>query len=57
MRHLGGILNSDGGGAWSPGSVVMEVVLNASPVVMEEEVLELRPGGDGGGGAGAQARW
>lgn len=35
----------------------MEAVLNASPVVMEEEVLEHRPCGDGGGGAGAQALW
>lgn len=57
MRHLGGILNSDGGGAWSPGSVVMEAVLNTGPVVMEEEVLEPGPCGDGGGRAGAQARW
>lgn len=57
MRHLGGILNSDGGGAWSPGSVVMEAVLNTGPVVMEEEVLEPGPCGDGGGRAEAQTRW
>ena len=49
MRHLGGILNSDGGGgagAWIAGSVVME-----------EVVLECRPCGDGGEGVGAQAPW
>lgn len=35
----------------------MEAVLNTGPVVMEEEVLEPGPCGDGGGRAEAQTRW